>query len=121
MTAPCEPLGPPAALASVEPTPAQSEAFARTNNRPTVHDYLPRTFHDGSAAAGKCEWSSHVAVSLTHEETGALAWVLIDTIMRARFGPATSLHDTWRDHALAGTKIPAPASSITAAFLQPWF
>ena len=35
-------------------------------------------------------------LSLTPEEAGALAWVLIDTIMQARFGPATSLYDTWR-------------------------
>jgi hypothetical protein len=82
---------------------------------------LPRTFHDGSAGAGKCEWSSHVAVSLTSQETGALAWVLIDTIMRARFGPATRLHDTWRQHTIAGTKIPSPANRTIASFVEPVF
>lgn len=104
-----------------DPTPAQAEKFARTNNRLTVRDYLPRTFHDGSGAAGKCEWSSHVAVSLTSEEAGALGWVLIDTIMRARFGPATQLYDTWRQHTLAGTKIPPPTSRTVASFVEPVF
>ena len=94
------------AAVSVAPTPAHSEEFARTSNRLTVGDYLPRAAHDGSAAAGKCEWSSHVAVSLTPEEAGALAWVLIDTIMRARFGPAAQPYETWRRHTLAGTTIP---------------
>jgi len=73
--------GSPSTPGSVEPTPGQSEEFARTNHRLTVHDYLPRSFHDGAAEAGKCEWSSHASASLTPEETGALAWVLIDTIM----------------------------------------
>jgi hypothetical protein len=118
---PNAPVGPPPALAPAGPTPAQSEKFARTTNRLTVRDFLPRTFHDGSAAAGKCEWSSHVAVSLTPEEAGGLAWVLIDTIMRARFGPATHLHDTWREHTLAGTKIPSPTNRIIASFVEPVF
>jgi len=109
------------ASAPADPTPAQSEAFARTNNRLTVHDFLPRTFHDGSPAAGKCEWSSHVAVSLTPEEVGALAWVLIDTIMLVRFGPATHLHATWRQHTLAGTKIPSPTDRTIAGFVEPVF
>ena len=121
MTASGAPIGPPPACAPAGPTPAQSEEFARTNNRLTVADYLPRTFHDGSAAAGKCEWSSHVAVSLTPEEAGALAWVLIDTIMRARFGPATQLQDTWRQHTLAGSKIPSPADRTIGSFVEPVF
>ncbi|WP_166486493.1 hypothetical protein [Blastococcus saxobsidens] len=121
MTTPDSPAAPPPAPAPVGPTPAQSEEFARTNNRLTVGDYLKRAFHDGSAAAGKCEWSSHVAVSLTPEEAGALAWVLIDTIMRARFGPATALHDMWRQHTLAGTRIPSPTNRIIASFVEPVF
>jgi hypothetical protein len=87
----------------------------------TVGDYLPRAFHDGSAAAGKCEWSSHVADSLNPEEVGALAWVLIDTIMRARFGPATHLHDTWRRDTLAGVEIPSPTNRTIASFVEPVF
>lgn len=121
MMTPDAPVGLPPARASAGPTPAQSEEFARTNNRLTVSDYLPRAFHDGSAAAGKCEWSSHVAVGLTPEEAGALAWVLIDTIMRARFGPATHLYDTWRQHTLAGTKIPSPTGRTIASFVEPVF
>lgn len=120
-TPPESSTGPPPGPAPADPTPAQSEEFARTNNRLTVRDYLPRTFHDGSAAAGKCEWSSHVVASLTPEEAGALAWVLIDTIMRARFGPATQLHDTWRQHTLAGTKIAVPSNPIIASFVEPVF
>lgn len=121
MTATDSPAGPPPAPAPAGSTPAQSEEFARINNRLTVGDYLPRAFHDGSAAAGKCEWSSYVAVSLTAEEVGALAWVLIDTIMRARFGPAAALHDTWRQHTLAGSKIPSPANRTIASFVEPVF
>jgi len=121
VTTPDAPVGPPTAPAPAGPTPAESEEFARTNNRLKVHDYLPRTFHDGSAAAGKCEWSAHVAAHLTPEETGALAWVLIDTIMRARFGLATQLHDTWRQHTLAGTKIPSPTDRTIASFVEPVF
>lgn len=107
--------------ATTDPTPEQSEHFARSNNRLTVHDYLPRTFHDGSAAASKCEWSAHVAVNLAPEEASALAWVLTDTIMNARFGPATQLHDIWRQHTLAGTKIPPPFDSVIASFVEPVF
>ncbi len=114
-------LPPPTAAVPVAPTPAHSEEFARTSNRLTVGDYLPRVAHDGSAAAGKCEWSSHVAVSLTPEEAGALAWVLIDTIMRARFGPAAQPYETWLRHTLAGTTIPPPENSTVASFVKPVF
>lgn len=109
------------AAAPTGPTPARSEEFARTNSRLTVGDYLPRVFHDGAPAAGKCEWSSHVAVSLSDQEVGALAWVLIDTIMRARFGPATQLYDTWRQHTLAGTKVPTPTNVTIGSFVEPVF
>lgn len=109
--------GTQAALAGL--SPAQSEKFARTHQRLSVKDYLPQTFHDGAAQASKCEWSSHVAANLTPEEAGALAWLLIDTMMHARFGPATSLYDTWRTHTLAGTKIPSPANETIAAFIEP--
>jgi hypothetical protein len=47
--------------------------------------------------------------------------VLIDTIMRARFGPATQLHDTWRQHTLAGTKFPFPTDRVIASFVEPVF
>lgn len=100
---------------------AEAEEFARANGRLTVHDYLPQTFHDGAAAASKCEWSSHVAVSLIPAEVGGLAWVLIDTIMLVRFGPAKREYATWRHHTLAGTKIPSPANVTIAAFVQPVF
>lgn len=120
-TPPDAPVGAHPAAASAGPTPAQSEEFARTNNRLTVGDYLPRAFHDGAAAAGKCEWSSHVAVSLSDQETGALAWVIIETIMRARFGPATQLFDTWRQHTLAATKIPTPTNVTIGSFVEPVF
>ena len=103
------------------PTPAQSEEFTRTNNRLTVNDYLPRTFHDGAGAAGKCEWSSHVKIDLTEDETGALAWVLIDTIMKARFGPANQLYATWREHTLAEQKIPSPTNHTITSFVEPVF
>jgi len=115
------PAGPPAGAAATGPTPAQSEGYARTSNRLTVSDYLPRAFHDGTAAAGKCEWSSHVAVSLSPDEAGALAWVLIGTIMWTRFGPATHLYDTWRMHTLAGTQIPSTTSRTVASFVEPVF
>jgi hypothetical protein len=121
VTTPTTSVGPPSAATAADPTPAQSEAFARTNGRLRVGDYLPRTFHDGSAAAGKCEWSSHVASSLTPDEIGGLAWVLIDTIMLARFGPATHLHDSWRQHTLAGTKIPSPTDRAIGGFVEPVF
>lgn len=100
---------------------AESEEFARVHQRLTVHDYLPRTFHDGAAQANKCEWSSHVAVSLTPKEAGALAWVLIDTIMRVRFGPAAGLYETWRQNTLAETKIPSPDKETIASFIEPVF
>ena len=74
-----------AALAAL--SAGESEKFTQTHQRLVVQDYLPRTFHDGAAEANKCEWSSHVAVSLAPEEAGALAWVLIDTVMQVRFGP----------------------------------
>lgn len=54
-------------------SPALSEEFAQVNNRLRIHDYLPRTFHDGSAPAGRCEWSSYTVVDLTNQECGALA------------------------------------------------
>lgn len=110
-----------AAHVPVGPSPAQSEEFARTHNRLTVHDYLPRAFHDGSPRAGKCEWSSHVAGNLSPEEVGALAWVLIETIMRARFGPAARLRDTWRQHTLSDTKIPSPMNVVIGSFVEPVF
>jgi hypothetical protein len=120
-TSPGAPRGPHPAAAPAGPTPAQSELFARTNNRLTVGEYLPRVFHDGAAAAGKCEWSSHAAVGLSDQETGALAWVLIDTIMQARFGPATQLYDAWRQHTLAGDQIPAPTNVTIRSFVEPVF
>lgn len=100
---------------------AQCEEYARTNARLTVQDYLPRTSHDGAAAPKKCEWSSHVASNLTPEETGALAWVLADTMMKARFGPATQLYDAWRQHTLAGTRIPSRDRKAIQAFIMPVF
>lgn len=115
------PLGPHPTASSVGPTAAQSEQFARTNNRLTVGDYLPRVVHDGVAAAGKCEWSSHVAFSLSDQEAGALSWVLIDTIMKARFGPATKLYDAWRQHTLTGTHIQAPNNATVGSFVEPVF
>lgn len=118
---PSSPAGPSPAPVAADLTPAQSEQFARTNNRLTVPDYLPRTFHDGAATAGRCEWSSHVAVSLAPEEAAALAWVLIDTIMCARFGRATRLYETWRSHTLAGIKIPSSMNGVIASFIEPVF
>lgn len=114
-------VGNQTASAGADPSAAESEEFARIHQRLTIHDYLPQTFHDGGAQANKCEWSSHVAVSLTPEEAGALAWVLIDTMMQVRFGPATGLYDTWRQHTLAGTKIPSPANETIASFIEPVF
>lgn len=105
----------------VDLSASESEEFATTHRRLVVHDYLPQTFHDGAAEAGKCEWSSHVGASLTPEEAGALAWVLIDTIMQVRFGPATSLYDTWHEHTLAGTTIPSPDKETIASFIEPVF
>lgn len=110
-----------AASALARLTAAQSEEFARTRQRLVIHDYLPQTFHDGAAEASKCEWSSHIAASLTAEEAGALAWVLIDEMMQVRFGPAISLYDTWRKHTLAGTKIPPPGKETVASFVEPVF
>jgi hypothetical protein len=107
--------------ALAEVSAAQSEEFARTQQRLSIKDYMPQTFHDGAAEACKCEWSSHVAASLTPEEAGALGWVLIDTIMQVRFGPAESLYETWRQHTLAETKIPPPAKDTIASFIEPVF
>lgn len=121
VSTPNAPAGSPTTAGSTAPTAAESEEFARTSNRLTVHDYLPRTFHDGTNAARKCEWSAHVAVDLAAEEVGALAWVLIETIMRARFGPATQLHDAWRRHTLAGIKVPPPTDLVVASFVEPVF
>lgn len=100
---------------------SKAEEFATTHRRLVVHDYLPQTFHDGVADAGKCEWSSYIGDRLNLGEAGALAWVLIDTIMRARFGPATSLYHTWREHTVAGTKIPSPDRETVASFIEPVF
>ena len=115
----------PAATEAASPladlSASDSEEFATTHQRLAIHDYLPRTFHDGAAEAGKCEWSSHVGASLTPQEAGALAWLLIDTIMQVRFGPATSLYDAWREHTLAGTRIPSPDRETIASFIQPVF
>lgn len=115
----------PAATEAASPladlSASDSEEFATTHQRLAIHDYLPRTFHDGAAEAGKCEWSSHVGASLTPQEAGALAWLLIDTIMQVRFGPATSLYDAWREHTLAGTRIPSPDRETVASFIQPVF
>ncbi|MDR6911388.1 hypothetical protein J2W54_003348 [Rhodococcus fascians] len=102
-------------------SPAQSEEYARTHHRLNVQDYLPRTSHDGAPGAGKCEWSSHTSTSLTPEEGGALAWVLIDTIMRARFGVAVSWYNSWHTHTLSGTKLSPPDTKVVAAFIEPVF
>lgn len=110
-----------AAFTLAQLSAAQSEEFARTHQRLAIHDYLPQTFHDGAAEASKCEWSSHIAASLTPEEAGALAWVLIDKMMQVRFGPATSLYDTWREHTLAETKIRPPDKETIASFIEPVF
>lgn len=110
-----------AASKPTEQSAAQSEEFACTHHRLVIHDYLPQSFHDGIAEASKCEWSSHIAASLTPEEAGALAWVLIDTMMQVRFGPATSLYDTWRQHTLTGTKLPSPDRETIASFIEPVF
>lgn len=110
-----------AASALARLSAAQSEEFARTGQQLVVHDYLPRTFHDGAAEASKCEWSSHIAANLTPEEAGALAWVLIDEMMQVRFGPAVYLYDMWREHTLAGTKILSPDKETVASFVEPVF
>lgn len=121
MTKAKEPAATQAACLLAECSASDSEKFATTHQRLSIHDYLPRTFHDGAAEAGKCEWSSHVGASLTPQEAGALAWVLIDTIMQARFGPAASLYDTWREHTLAGTRLPSPDRETIASFIEPVF
>lgn len=121
MDRPAEPTEVPIGSFPTEPTPAQSESFARTNNRLKVSDYLHRTIHHGAAAASQCEWTTHIGADLVTEEVGALAWVLIDTIMEARFGPATPLYFKWREHTLAGKKIPPPYDSAIAAFAEPVF
>jgi hypothetical protein len=90
---------------SPTPTPAQAEQFVRSTGRSKVADYLPVVSHDGANAAGKCEWTLHGAVVLPPDELGALAWILIEEIMRARCGVALSVYDLWRSHTLAGTKI----------------
>lgn len=115
------PLGKLSAVGLANLSAGESERFARTNQRLVIHDYLPVTFHDGAAGASKCEWSSHIATNLTPEEGGALAWVLIDTVMQARFGPATVLYDMWRKHTTAGIKIPPPHDGIISSFIEPVF
>ena len=102
-------------------SPAQSEGFVRTHRRLDVFDYLPRTSHDGSPGAGKCEWSSHTSTSLTPEECGALAWVLVDTIIRVRCGPALKWYYLWRTNTLSGTKLSPPDIDVVAAFIEPVF
>ncbi|MEV0717772.1 hypothetical protein [Asanoa sp. NPDC050611] len=62
-----------------------------------------------------------MAVSLSNQEAGALAWVLIDTIMQARFGPAIPLYDAWRQHTLASTQIPTPTNATIGSFVEPVF
>lgn len=117
--APATPQAPTTAL--VGPTPAESEAFAQGSGRMSVSDYVPLAAHDGSPAPGKCEWTSHVALNLTSDEVGALAWVLIDSIMKARCGVAASVYDTWRQHTLAGTKLDPVARKVVAGFVGPVF
>lgn len=102
-------------------TAGESEAFARSHARLTVGDYLPETFREEPATASECDWSAHVAASLDPDEAGALAWVLIDTIMQARFGPAAGLYSVWRQHTLAGTTIPLPEKVTIASFIEPVF
>lgn len=110
------------ALAPPGPSAGDSEAFILASGRVTVADYVPVDVHDGTPAAGKCEWTAHVAVSLTPEELGALAWLLIDTIMRARCGVAVTTYNIWRQETLADTKIPAGASrTAIAGFVEPVF
>ncbi|WP_406031982.1 hypothetical protein OG801_26220 [Nocardioides sp. NBC_00163] len=104
-----------------EPTPTQSEQYSLTHGKLTVGDYLPKASHDGKPGAGKCEWSSHVSVALTSDEIGALAWVLIDSVMKARFGPAVQLYDVWREHTLDGTTIPEPDRQTIGSFVKPVF
>ena len=41
--------------------------------------------------------------------------------MKARFGPATGLYNTWRQHTLAGTKIPSPSDGVIGSFVEPVF
>ena len=103
------------------PTPAGSERYTLTHGKLTVRDYVPQASHDGAPGAGKCEWTSHVCVTLTDEEVGALAWVLIDNVMTARFGPATQLYKMWREHTLAGIRIPEPDRLTIGSFVKPVF
>lgn len=84
-------------------------------------DYLPPTRHDGAPQPNKCEWTAHESTSLSDADLGALAWVLADTIMAARFGPALPLLASWRSHTLAGTPIPDPERQAVAAFVEPVF
>lgn len=106
---------------SIVPSAAQSEEFARVNQRMDVHDYLPRTFHDGTAQANKCEWSSHVVTKLTPDESGALAWVLIEEIMKDRFGCAKDLYDTWRKCTLEGVHLSPQKKKVIESFVAPVF
>ncbi|MGZ0711314.1 hypothetical protein ACWPKO_23600 (plasmid) [Coraliomargarita sp. W4R53] len=119
MTSPLVPV--PPVSASPAPTPAQSELFARSSKRLSVQDYVPRTAHDGIPAASKCEWSEHVAPSLSRQELGALAWVLADTVMRARCGKAVKPYTIWRHHTLASTAIPQPSMRVVQSFVEPVF
>lgn len=115
------PIGKPPDAVLANLSAAESEEFGRTHQRLVIQEYLPATYHDGVAGPSKCEWSSHVAADLTAGEVGALAWVLIDSIMKVRFGPATTLYDTWRRHTLAGTKLSSPDRETVAAFIEPVF
>lgn len=91
--------------ATQTPTPAQAERFVQSTGRNKVDNYLPVVSHDGANVAGKCEWTLHGAVTLPPDELGAVAWVLINEIMRARCGAAASVYDLWRSQTLLGTKI----------------
>ena len=103
------------------PTPGESEQYTLTRAKLTVGDYVPQASHDGAPGAGKCEWTSHVCTPLTDEEIGGLAWVLIDNVMKARFGPATKLYDIWREHTLAGISIAESHRLTIGSFVRPVF
>ena len=105
----------------IVPSATQSEKFARVNRRMDIHDYLPRTFHDGAAQASKCEWSAYVTTKLTREESGALAWVLTEEIMKDRFGRAKGLYDTWRKCALDGVNMSSQKKRVIESFVAPVF
>lgn len=115
----------PASPAAVAQSAAQAQAYIASTRRSKVTDYVPATSHDGVAAAGKCEWTGHAAGALTDDEVAALAWLLIQEIMRVRCGRATSVYDIWHRHTLAGTTIAAAndlevvASFVASVFGRP--